>query len=158
MNPNEAYERFLIKSEKNSINDNLSTSKGTFALLYNEFKNRFSEYCYEKKNEDDFRYIQTLLVLDHRINVSESNNTSCYFKLPTDYFEFSNVYGIVYYRYPRSIILEDPENPESNFVNIELDFDDKVNDRIISAMVGGFDLNNTSERWQLHNLSSKTKL
>ena len=63
-----------------------------------------------------------------------------------------------YYRYPRSIILEDPENPESKFVNIELDFDDKVNDRIISAMVGGFDLNNTSERWQLHNLSSKTKL
>ena len=220
MNPNEAYERFLIKSEKNSINDNLSTSKGTFALLYNEFKNRFSEYCYEKKNEDDFRYIQTLLVLDHKINVSKSNNTSCYFKLPTDYFEFSNVYGIGskgncknqkftlyeikgtssniidineytspsfnyresnfifggnnikvftddftidkivldYYRYPRSIILEDTENPESNFVNIELDFDDKVNDRIISAMVGGFDLNNTSERWQLHNLSSKTKL
>ena len=151
---------------------------------------------------------------------SESNNTSCYFKLPIDYFEFSNIYGIGskgncknqkftlyeikgtssniinlneytspnfnyresnfifggnnikvfiddftidkivldYYRYPRSIILEDPENPESNFVNIELDFDDKVNDRIISAMVGGFDLNNTSERWQLHNLSSKTKL
>lgn len=220
MTPNEAYDRFLSKSEKNSVNDNIANSRGNFAMLYNEFKNRFTEYIYEKKNEDDFRYIQTLLMLDVPIKLKKSANDYCLFELPKDYFDFSNVSGIGskgecrnkkitlyeikdtssnlidlneytspnfnyreanfilgsdnirvfvdsfivdkillnYYRYPKSIILENPENPESNFIDIELDFDDKVNDRIISAAVGGFDVNNTSERWQLHNVNSKTKL
>ena len=63
-----------------------------------------------------------------------------------------------YYRYPKQIQLFDEDDPESNFLEIDLDFDDKIIDRIISASVGGFYVNSASEEWQLHNLQSKTEL
>jgi hypothetical protein len=217
----EAYDKYLIKSEKNSINDGLSTDKGRFVVLYNEYQNRVIEYIYEKKNEDDIRYIQTLLVESYPIKYSNKKEDSYLFKLPENYFDLSTVYGngsknscvnqkidlfeikdfdrnyilsdeftspsfeyreapyiisdnnvkiftndftidsiiLSYYRYPLQVRLLDSNNPESDFDDtFDLDFDDKVIDRIISASVGGFDLNNNSERWQLNNLSAKTEL
>lgn len=221
MKASECYEKYIIKAEKNSINDGISTDKGRFVKLYNEYQNRFIEYIYEKKNEDDIRYIQKLLVESNNIKTEGKENNYFYFKLPSDYFDFSSVYGkaskdkcinkkidlfeikdfdkneilsdefttpsfeyresyfiisdnkiktfvtdfsidyiiLNYYRYPKQIILSDPDNPESDFDDsYDLDFDDKVIDRIISATVGGFDINNNSDRWQIHNLSSKTEL
>ena len=221
MKASEAYEKYLIKSEKNSINDGLSTDKGRFVILYNEYQNRFVEYTYEKKNEDDIRYIQKLLVESFPIKYNTKKNDFYLFSLPENYFDLSNVYGkgskdscinkkidlfeikdfdrnyilsdkftspsfeyreapyiisdnsikvftndftidsiiLSYYRYPIQIKLLDSNNPESDFDDTyDLDFDNKVIDRIISASVGGFDINNNSERWQLHNLSSKTEL
>lgn len=222
MKASEAYERYLIKSEKNSINDGLSTDKGRFVILYNEHQNRFVEYIYEKKNEDDIRYIQSLLVESFPIKNSGKIDDFYLFNLPKDYFDLASVYAkgskdhcvnkkirlfdeikdfnrnhilsdeytspsfeyreapyliannnvkvftsdfkidsivLSYYRYPIQIKLLDSNNPESNFDDsFDLDFDDKVINRIISASVGGFDINNNSERWQLHNLSAKTEL
>ena len=221
MKASEAYEKYLIKSERNSVNDGLSTDKGRFVITYNEYQNRFVEYTYEKKNEDDIRYIQLLLKESNPLKYKNKKSDHCTFELPKDYFDFSNVYGkaskgkcsaqkmvlfeikdfdsnliladeftspsfeyreapfiisnntikvftndfdidsitISYYRYPKQITLVNPENPESDLDDsFELDFDNKVIDRIISAAVGGFDINNSSERWQLHNLTSKTEL
>lgn len=220
MKPSEAYEKYLVKSEKNGTNDGLSTDKGRFILLYNEFQNRFTEFIYERKNEDDLRQIQTLLVNDKKI-VGSRNGDHFLFPLYFDYFEHSSlsVFGSkdtctkkpfevlteikdlekdkylsspnyipsfeyretlysftsdnvkvyttdfdipyilhTYYRYPKKIQLIDQYNPESDFIETELDFDDKVIDRIISASVGGFFLNDSSEAWQLHNLQSKTEI
>lgn len=220
MKASEAYEKYIIKSEKNSVNDGLSTDKGRFVLLYNEYQNRFVEYTYEKKNEDDIRYIQKLLVEPKSFKYKHKEKNYYSFELPENYFDFSNVYAkatknncvnksidlfeikdssrnlilsdeftspsfeyrespfiisdgqikvfvtdfqvdsmiLSYYRYPKQIKLSNPENPESDLDDsFEMDFDDKVIDRIISATVGGFDINNNSERWQLHNMSSKTK-
>ena len=220
MKASEAYEKYITKSEKNSVNDGLSTDKGRFVLLYNEYQNRFVEYIYEKKNEDDIRYIQKLLVEPQPLQYKTKNKNYYSFELPEDYFDFSNVYSkaskgncvnksldlfeikdssrniilsdeftspsfeyrespfiisddeikvfitdfqidsviLSYYRYPKQIKLSNPNNPESPLDDsYDLDFDDKVIDRIISATVGGFDINNNSERWQLHNMSSKTK-
>lgn len=220
MKASQAYDKYLIKVEKNSVNDNISTDKGRFVKLYNEYQNRFVEYAYEKKNEDDYRYIQSLLTSTYiKPLLIESDHTL--FKLPVDYFDLSNVsamaskgqcvnkqlllneikdfnvhllisddfykpsfeyresfYNLMsdavkvyksdfsvdsidlsYYRYPKQVKLIFPDNPESGFDDsYELEFDDKVIDRVISASAGGFDLNESSERWQLHNLSSKTKL
>lgn len=221
MKASEAYDRFLIKSEKNSTNDNLSTDKGRFAILYNEHQNRFVEYCYQKKNSDFIRNIQCLLT--ESSNLKEKNNTKSYatFELPINYFAFSNItakastdkcfnktltlyeikdfnrnlvlsdeftkpsFGyreapyeiadnsvkifvdsfnvhnvkISYYRYPLQIKLYDINNPESDFVDsYDLDFDEKIIDRIISSAVSGFDINNSSQRWQLHDLESKNEL
>lgn len=221
MKASEAYEKYLIKSERNSVNDGLSTDKGRFVITYNEYQNRFVEYTYEKKNEDDIRYIQILLKESIPLKYKNKKSDHYTFELPEDYFDFSNVYGkaskgdcsnkkidlfeikdfdrnliladeftspsfeyreapfilsnntikvftsdfdidsvtISYYRYPKQLTLVNPENPESDLDDsFELDFDNKVIDRIISASVGGFDINNNSERWQLHNLSSKTEL
>ena len=222
MKASEAYERFLMKAERNSVNDGLSTDRGRFVQLFNEASHRYIEYCYEKKNEDDIRYIQSMLVDSEPISYSFHNENYYAFELPEDYFEFSNVYGkaskgdcyntnidlfeikdfnkniiisdeftspsfeyreapftisdnsvkvftdnnfsvdniiLTYYRYPKKIKLQNPDNPESQFDDsFDLDFDDKVIDRIISAAVSGFDINNSSERWQLHNVFAKTEL
>lgn len=220
MKPLEAYERFLIKSEKNGTNDGLSTDKGRFKTLYNEHQNRFTEFIYERKNEDDLRQIQTLLVNDKRI---EGNRKRNYFLFPLskNYLDHSSLVVIgsknncntkafevlteikdmekdkylsdsnykpsfehretlysftdddikvytsdfninyilhSYYRYPKQIQLIDESDPESDFLDIDLDFDEKIIDRIISSTVSGLYVNDALESWQLHNLQSKTEL
>ena len=220
MKPLEAYERYLIKSEKNGTNDGLSTDNGRFSKLYNEFQNRFIEFIYERKNEDDLRQIQTLLVNDKRIDGDKKGNYFL-FPLSKNYLDHSSltIYGSKqdctnkkfeilteikdfekdkylsspnyepsfeyretlysftndnikvyttdfdinyilhsYYRYPKQIRLFDENDPESEFLDMDLDFDEKIIDRIISASVGGFYVNDLSEAWQLHNIQSKTEL
>lgn len=220
MTATEAYDKYLIKAEKNSVNDGLSTDKGRFVILYNEHQNRFVENTYERKGDDNIRYIQTLLVESKSIKSSGKKNNYYKFELPVNYFNFSNVYAkaskkdcvnkhidlyeikdtsrnyilsdeftspsfeyreapftfsddsinvftsdfqvdsiiLSYYRYPKQITQVDPENPESDLDDsFELDFDDKVIDRIISDAVSGFDINNNSERFQLHKAVSQQK-
>ena len=66
---------------------------------------------------------------------------------------------ISYYRYPKKLTLTDPNNPESQFDDsFEADFDEKSINKIISATVSGFDINNNSERWQLNNVFAKKNL
>lgn len=220
MTATQAYDKYLIKAEKNSVNDGISTDKGRFVILYNEHQNRFIENIYERKGNEDIRYIQALLVESKPIKNSGKKNNYYKFELPVDYFNFSNAYAkatkktcvnkqidlyeirdtsrnyilsdeftspsfeyreapftfsdnmikvftsdfevdniiLSYYRYPKQITQVDPENPESELDDsFELDFDDKVIDRIISDTVSGFDINNNSERFQLHKAVSQAK-
>lgn len=223
MKVSEAYDRFLLKVEQNSVNDNISTDKRRFVELYNEAQNRFVEYVYEQKNEDDFRYIENLLVLGKKLEKSEVTGVPRRhsFLLPKDYFEHSSVYalgskgkcknqridlpievsdinltyhlndeftkpsfeyresiytigsGMVnvyaedfdivsvilsYYRYPIQIGLHNQNNPESDFIDIELDFDEKVINRILSAAAMMHNVSSGDPRYQIHNLFAKKEL
>ena len=221
MTASEAYDRYLLKAEKNSTNDGISTDKRRFCELYNEYQNRYVEYVYDLKNEDEFRYIESLLVLSHQLDDFIKKRDFYSFNLPSDYFELSSVYALgskgdcknkridlpieatdinigyylmdeftkpsfeyresiytiasnsvnvyvsdfdiksvilSYYRYPKQIMLQNPDNPESDFVDMELDFDEKVINRIITASVMGYDINNDSSRWQINNGLSKKEL
>lgn len=60
-----------------------------------------------------------------------------------------------YYRYPNQIRLQDPENPESQFASIEIEWDDKSLDDIISIMVFNLDINENNPRFQLNTLRSQ---
>ena len=222
MKTSELYDRYILKSEKNSTNDGISTDRQRFVELYNEWQIRFLEYYYDLKNEDDFRYIESLLILDHKIKDSKKSREFYSFELPNNYFDLSSVYALgskgncknkkidllievndinkdiylsdentkpsfeyresiytvasknvnvyyddfhidslilSYYRYPKKLRLQNPDNPESDFDDsFDIDFDDKSINRIISATVGGFDVNNKSDRWQLNNNFSKKDL
>lgn len=57
-----------------------------------------------------------------------------------------------YYRYPNQIKLKDPNNPESEFDSIQIEWDDKALDDIISLMVVNFDINEGSQRFQLNTI------
>lgn len=57
-----------------------------------------------------------------------------------------------YYRYPNQIKLKDPEDPESDFADIQVEWDDKALDDIISLMVFNFDINENNQRFQLNTL------
>ena len=60
-----------------------------------------------------------------------------------------------YYRYPNQIKLQDVNNPESDFANIEIEWDDKSLDDIISIMVANLDINENNPRFQLQTLRTQ---
>lgn len=218
----QAYDRYILKVEKNSTNDNISTDKQRFIELYNEAQIRFLEYYYDNKNEDDFRYIESLLVLDKSLTESDKKRDMFSFKLPRDYFDYSSAYALgskgsctgkkielpievndinrtyflndentkpsfeyreslynigsgainvyftdfkidsvvlSYYRYPKPLGLNNPDNPESDFDDsFHLDFDEKAINKIISIAASNFDISNGSDRWQLNNMLGKKDL
>jgi len=59
-----------------------------------------------------------------------------------DYAEMS------YYRYPKQVSLENPDNPESIFKNEQLDFDDKLINRIIFMTVSLHELASDDPKYQ----------
>lgn len=222
MKASELYDRYILKAEKNGVNDNISTDKRRFVENYNEFAIRYTEYVYDLKNEDDFRYIESLLVRDKIIKDFVKGKETFSFKLPDNYFDLSSVYALgskgscknkkidlpieardievglymmdentkpsfeyresfytigggavnvyysdfsidsislSYYRYPKKIRLQNPDNPESDFDDsFDVDFDEKSINKIISAAVSGFDINNNSERYQIQNHFAKNDL
>lgn len=222
MKASDVYDKFILKSEKNSINDGLSTDKRRFIELYNEYQIRYFEYIYGLKNEDENRYIESLLIKNNKITKSKKEREFYSFELPINYLNLSSVHALgskgncsnkkidlpievlddeinlylndehtkpsfeyreslysigggninvyftdftidsiilSYYRYPLELKLLDNNNPESDFDDsFDIDFDIKSINKIVSATVGGFDVNNNSERWQLHNIFSKKDL
>lgn len=219
--PEELYERYIVKSEKNSTNDNYSTDKDKFAMLYNELAPRTIKWYLNNRNRDDLKDIQVLLVDDKRITPETSHLDHTDFKLPKDFLSWSFVRGVAskgdctlqdirlfeirdedrgtilnnkffspsfnyretpytfsenfikvykekgmdinkiylsYYRYPNKITLIDPENPESNFENTQIELPDEVVNRIISAMVGDFKINNSDGTFQYDKLRQNENL
>lgn len=53
-----------------------------------------------------------------------------------------------YYRYPKQIELENPDNPESNFKDEQLEFDDKLINRIIFMTVALHELSSDDPKYQ----------
>lgn len=222
MTASEIYDKYILKVEKNSVNDNISTDKQRFAEIYNEYSIRYFDYVRSLKNEEEMRRIEGLLIKDFKINKSKKERDHFSFEIPENYLDLSSVYALgskgnctgkkidlikevldiernlylmdentkpsfeyresfytmgsgyinvfvtdfsidstilSYYRYPRKITLTDPENPESNFDDTyDLDFDERSINKIISAAVSGFDVNNNSDRWQLNNIFAKKNL
>lgn len=62
-------------------------------------------------------------------------------------FEVSST-EMSYYRYPIQVELENPDNPESQFKNIQHDFDDKLINRIILATVALHELSSDDPKYQ----------
>ena len=223
MKASEIYDRYILKSEANGTNDNVSIDKSRFVEIYNESQYRFTEYIYDQKNEDDFRYIQSLLIKNIEIHNKKIETDHVSFELPKNYFDFSSAYALgskgncaskridlfyeikdiernfylsdeftkpsfeyreapymigsnkvnvfyskdfsidslilTYYRYPKPLRLQNPENPESDFDDsFEADFDEKAINRLISAAVSMHDFNNNSERGQYNAVFAKRDL
>ncbi len=76
-----------------------------------------------------------------------SDNLSIY----TDNFKIEKLL-LNYYRYPNQIKLIDPENPESDFDSISIEWDDKSLDDIISLMVFNLNINENNPNFQLQTL------
>ena len=88
-----AYDKFQIKANSNSETGKIAIDRGRFVIIYNEAQNKLIEYILDKKNEDDIRYIQKILVSDHVIKKSFSNLNYQEYELPKDYFDFSSAYA-----------------------------------------------------------------
>ena len=215
----QAYQKTLLKVEKNSTNDNSSIDRGRWVVLFNEAQNKFIEFNLQNRGVDDVRYIQRFLKLDHKIPYTSKTQDYYNFKIPKDYLDLADaraeaskdtckrqtmylvevqaenlnqklqdeyykpsfkwreslyligsnnisVYTLgefsvenlllSYYRYPNQAKLQEPDNPESNFnETIELEWDDKSLDRILSIVAGEFDMNEAEPRFQIQNLRTQ---
>jgi hypothetical protein len=79
-----------------------------------------------------------------------SNNISVY----VDEFKIEKLL-LNYYRYPNQIKLVNPDNPESDFDSVSIEWDDKSLDDIISLMVVNFDINQGNPRYQMNTLRTQ---
>ncbi len=213
-NAEQVKERYIIKAEKNGINDGITTDNKRFCIAYNEAENKFMTLHLQNRGIDDVRYIQKFLVLDKKIPYTSKALDRYNFKLPDDYFDLADLRAkaqkkdcidfiscveiqtenltemmsdefnkpsfewretlytinsdtvsiyvddfkineifLNYYRYPQQLKLIDEDNPESDIDStIEIEWDDKSLDDIITLMVFNLDINENSPRYQLQTL------
>jgi len=90
----EAYINYLSKVEENSTNDNISTDKQRFVLLFNENQNKFIEGLLDRRGDDDIRYIQKFLVPDSNLTFKNKKENRYNFNLPEDYLDLSSCFAM----------------------------------------------------------------
>ncbi len=93
MTTEQAYIKFQIKVNDNFENSNVAGDRGRFVVLFNEAQNKMVEYILDNKKNDELRYIQKILVSNHKIQKSQSVEFADTFKLPQDYFDISSAYS-----------------------------------------------------------------
>jgi hypothetical protein len=94
MLPEIAYQKFIIKINKNAQTNNIACDKGRFVLIYNESQNKEIEYILEKRANDSIRYIQKLLVPSKLLKSKKKDKSFDLFTLPEDFFDFSTLFGM----------------------------------------------------------------
>ena len=91
MTSEELYIEFIDLVEENATNNNLDASKELFVSLYNSTSLQYLEWILEKRNEDAIRYVSPLLILKEKLQLESSKPTHDNYKLPEDFFDFSNL-------------------------------------------------------------------
>jgi len=87
----QAYITFLQEVNRNSTEDNIDVDKSRFVLMFNKIQGKFVEWVLEKRNEDELRDIQNLLVLDKPLANGIENENHKDFPLPDNYFDHSSL-------------------------------------------------------------------
>jgi hypothetical protein len=90
----QAYERYLIKAEKNGTNNNIATDRGRFVIQYNELKNRVVKWYLNNRGKTEIKDIQVLLVDDKKVVPESSHLDHVDFKLPEDFLSDSHVRAV----------------------------------------------------------------
>lgn len=93
MNIKECYLGALQRSEKNATNGNIALDLGRFVNLFNSCQLRLIENLLNKRNNDEIRKIQKLLVFSQILKRKNAKDDRVLFYLPDDYLSFSNLRG-----------------------------------------------------------------
>ncbi|MFT6125925.1 MAG: hypothetical protein ACJAVA_000367 [Flavobacteriaceae bacterium] len=135
------YTQFLIPAEYfDFINLRVLGSNGTCTsqrLKSEEVKAENVDNLYlDVNSEPSFKHRETFYTLaDNNVQVYRKN------------FDIDSV-EMSYYRYPNQVELVDPENPESAFKDENLDFDDKLINRIIFMTASLHSLSSDDPKYQ----------
>lgn len=84
------YQKLIEKANKNFTNGTIALDRARAVYLFNEEQNKFVEWSLQKRATFDVDDIQALLV-SKSLDIKESGNTFSTFKLPDNFFSFSNV-------------------------------------------------------------------
>lgn len=91
MTISEAYIKYLDLVNRNATNNNINVDKPRFIILFNDIQNRYLEWVLDKRNSDDIRYIQLMLVNNHALIENDNKDVYTSFSIPNNYFNFSNL-------------------------------------------------------------------
>lgn len=92
----QAYERFLVKLNKNDTNANVNVPKGRFVVIYNEQSKRWlKEKLKQKLSTDELDELSTLLVdpIEPLVKLNKHFD-HVDFQVPNDFFQASSSYVI----------------------------------------------------------------
>lgn len=90
-----AYEKFLLRINKNDTNTNIKVPKSQFVIIFNEEKRVWlSEIIKAKEALDYIDDIEELLVLDKLLVKDSSTRLSDNFNLPTDFYRRATAYAV----------------------------------------------------------------
>lgn len=92
MKISEAYLQFINQVNRNLTNNNISVDKPRFIMLYQDVERRYLEWILEKRNEDAIRYVSPLLIPYKSLQKVGSKKEYDEFKLPTNFFDLSNLH------------------------------------------------------------------
>lgn len=87
----EAYIKYLDLVNRNATNNNINVDKPRFIILFNDMQNRYLEWILDKRNKDDIRYVQLMLVNNYKLSENLNEDVYTSFTLPENYFNFSNL-------------------------------------------------------------------
>lgn len=95
MSPNDIYLSVITKLTKNLGTDNITVDKPRVVAAFNENQIRRVSLILERKDDDNLREIQKLLIPAVSISPDSSSTTErVSFKFPENYFEISSGYAI----------------------------------------------------------------
>ena len=85
------YIKLVQKVNENFTNDNIAIDKSRAWLHINEAQNKWVEWNLQKRNDDSLRNLQAILVDDKLLKFKNTHLQHSNYKLPENYFDFSNL-------------------------------------------------------------------
>ena len=89
----QAFIKFQIKINETYESSKIGIDRGRFVILYNEDQNKIVEFILNRKNTDDYTYIQNILVPDKKLTRLTTTNDADVFEMPEDLLNFSSAYS-----------------------------------------------------------------
>lgn len=89
----QAFIKFQIKINETYESSKIGIDRGRFVILYNEAQNKMVEFILNRKNTDDYTYIQNILVPDKKLPRLTTTNDADVFEMPEDLLNFSSAYS-----------------------------------------------------------------
>ena len=86
-----AYIGFLDLVNRNATNNNINVDKPRFITLFNSIAIKYVDWILEHRNTDSVRNIANLLTLEEPLQNRQEVNDRTTFKLPSDFFDLSNL-------------------------------------------------------------------
>jgi hypothetical protein len=89
----QAFIKFQIKINETYESSKIGIDRGRFVILYNEAQNKMVEFILNRKNTDDYTYIQNILVPNKKLPRLTTTNDADVFEMPEDLLNFSSAYS-----------------------------------------------------------------
>ncbi len=83
---------YLMLVNRNATNNRANVDDARFILSFNDIQDKYIQWVLEKRNDDDIRYLQPILVSELSLTPTTSTTLHRKFAIPSNYFDFANLH------------------------------------------------------------------